>query len=356
MLNIISIREYDANEHILSLTYLHNEGKINLIQSPPTYTFRSLVKNILFFNPSKILSDIKKILEIFRIIFSAPKNAIVIIGCAPFNPWAIFFLCFFNNYKKVLHTSWDDWEEGKGVHFNNELGYLIWSYFIKKFEMFITTSKPAKTSLNKFYKDLKIKYIPHCVNFNKINVKKNYDSDKKKIKLIYCGRITEEKGIFDLCEAVKNNNKFELTIVGRGKEEVTLKNKFSKVKNIKILGYVDYQELPEIYKESDVICLFSKKTKNWHELFGMVLIEAMFYNLAIAVSNEKGPSWIAKNSNAGLVLDRNVNKESIMNLLNKFATDKDFLKKMQDNAGYFSRKYFDIKVVSETWLKALKSL
>ena len=95
MLNIISIREYDADEHILSLTYLNKQGKINLIKCPPTYTFRSLIKNLLFLNPSNILRDIKKILKIFSIILSSPKNSIVIIGCAPFNPWALFFLLFF---------------------------------------------------------------------------------------------------------------------------------------------------------------------------------------------------------------------------------------------------------------------
>ena len=355
MLNIISIREYDAPEHILSLTYLHNKGRLNLIKSPNIYTFRSLIKNILHFNPSKILSDLEKILRMLTIIYRAPKNSIVIIGCAPFNPWALFHLFFFNKYKKVLHTSWDDWNLGKGVHFNNKLGYFIWNQFLEKIDMVITTSKPAKNSLIEFKKDLKIKYIPHCVNFkNKSYIKRDYPSNKKKIKLIYCGRITEEKGIFDLCEAIKIDKKFELTVVGEGKQKLLLEKKYASIKNIKIIGYVDYQELPKIFQKNDIICLFSKRTKNWHELFGMVLIEAMFFNLAVAVSNEKGPSWIAKNSKAGLVLEKNVTKESILDLLNKFARDKASLRKMQDNAGSYSRKYFDIREVSKIWIKTLK--
>ena len=86
--------------------------------------------------------------------------------------------------------------------------------------------------------------------------------------LVYAAKILKKKGIRD----------FVVVIAGKGHEKENLKKLITESnteEHFRLLDFVSYDELPNIYNISDVFILPSYPTLTWQEQFGMVLIEAM---------------------------------------------------------------------------------
>ena len=74
-----------------------------------------------------------------------------------------------------------------------------------------------------------------------------------------------------------------MTIVGRGILEEELKSIAKS--NIKFIGFINNEEIGEIYQEHDVFVLPST-----NEAWGLVVDEAIYWGLPIVVSNKVGAS------------------------------------------------------------------
>ncbi|BFK82373.1 glycosyltransferase family 4 protein [Clostridium baratii] len=105
----------------------------------------------------------------------------------------------------------------------------------------------------------------------------DYNIDLKNIKkentLLYYGRLSNEKGLFVLMEAIKNIDKnINVKIIGVGPEEEKIR-KFiedEKLKNVKLLGFKSDKELyTEIAKAKCAVL-----PSIWHETFGLTVTEA----------------------------------------------------------------------------------
>jgi glycosyltransferase involved in cell wall biosynthesis len=122
----------------------------------------------------------------------------------------------------------------------------------------------------------------------------NYKKDSSKlsgnkIRLLYIGEISVEKGIYELFHSIKNLHSkgyknIYLTFVGKGKEFNNLHNiitKYNLQTHIILLGKItDSQQLIEIYSSHDIFCLPS-----YTEGFPRVLYEAMLFSLPIITTN-----------------------------------------------------------------------
>jgi len=89
----------------------------------------------------------------------------------------------------------------------------------------------------------------------------------------YVGRLVEEKGLFDLVEAVRLcPPQVNLVMVGDGpiREELFRRSG----DRIRILPNRPPAELPQLMNAMDVLVLASRTTASWKEQFGRVLIEA----------------------------------------------------------------------------------
>lgn len=106
-------------------------------------------------------------------------------------------------------------------------------------------------------------------------------TDKPKLYL-YVGRLIECKNLRFLIERFNSNGK-SLTIVGKGPLENELKNLANE--NIRFIGFVENDKLPEIYKAHDIFILPSR-TETW----GVVVEEAIYWGLPVITSNRVGCS------------------------------------------------------------------
>jgi len=203
-----------------------------------------------------------------------------------FAPEIVYLVSKIKKIPFIAHVHGDPRPSGK-------FGFLLPLYkklFIKKIlskaEKVICLSKDYKQFINKKY----------GVNKNKIVVIPNGISEKffinkeKKINkipnLLFVGRLSVEKNIFKLIEAVSLlKNKVILHVVGEGEKEEELKKLIfdKRMKNVILHGKKTARELIDFYKHADIFLLASSC-----EGLPLTLLEAMASRTPIIASDVMG--------------------------------------------------------------------
>ena len=182
------------------------------------------------------------------------------------------------------------------IPFNNES--VAKKKFIKYFtlkwaDLVICHSQKSKETLMKEGVNLKkIKILKLGVDLKRFGAKEiEKKSDKKRLEILFVGRLVKEKGIIDLYEAFKEIkkrkermiNRINLRIVGEGdlKRYLIERIKNDQLGKAVIIESKAYEEMPKVYQRADLLIVPSKTTKTWEEQYGMVLIEGMASGLPI---------------------------------------------------------------------------
>ena len=118
------------------------------------------------------------------------------------------------------------------------------------------------------------------------------------VVILYCGRLGEEKALFDLLNAyqlVGNPNK-HLAIVGEGNIGQSLRDYATNqnINSIRFWGFRKRHEIAEYYATADVLVLPSRR-----ETWGIVVSEAMCFELPVIVSDQVGaaPDMVREGEN-----------------------------------------------------------
>lgn len=134
------------------------------------------------------------------------------------------------------------------------------------------------------------------------------------LRYIYVGRLVPVKNVELLIEEF-NHNKKQLTIVGCGPLEESLKAKAKS--NITFTGFIDNDRLGAIYQANDVFILPS-----YSETWGLVVEEALYWGLPVIVSDRVGSSIdMVKDLNTGVIFkskSRESLHQAIMNMEAQF--------------------------------------
>lgn len=129
-------------------------------------------------------------------------------------------------------------------------------------------------------------------------------SDGQKI-LLYVGRLEKRRNILFLLElfkAVSKKTKSTLVIIGNGTEKYKSSCK-DFISSNGLGGSILYQEkmeqrfLPKIYKESDLFLLPTS-----YEIFGMVILEAMYFGTPVLTTLNGGSDILIKNEESGFII------------------------------------------------------
>jgi glycosyltransferase involved in cell wall biosynthesis len=126
-------------------------------------------------------------------------------------------------------------------------------------------------------------------------------------RLLTIGRLSYYKGHDILIRALAEIPHAQLNIVGEGEQRQTLTDLIHRLNlqdRVKLLGFVEHQQLAGLFSTCDVFCLSSLERT---EAFGMVLLEAMRYQCAIVASAIPGAgvNWIIENQRSGLLVTPN---------------------------------------------------
>ncbi len=150
----------------------------------------------------------------------------------------------------------------------------------------------------------------------------NLKNSEKKL-LLYIGRLEERRNLFFLLDVfnrilLERGNVY-FVIIGNG--ETQYKNKFlSRIAELGISDNVIYREkleqkfLPLIYKSCDIFLL-----PTLYEIFGMVLLEAMYFGTPVVTTLNGGSDLLIENQKSGIIIENcetSVWKDTIFRLLN----------------------------------------
>ena len=158
---------------------------------------------------------------------------------------------------------------------------LLLPHLLSSCNYYIVHNKRAATDALKYVKKQQIIISGNGINhfnFKFFNKKKtrNILGINNEIIFLFVGRIEKNKGIEELVKAyenIKNNTKL---IIAGPLQDTSLKN----IVNPYWVGFKSGEELQSLYSAADVFCL-----PTYFESFGIVIIEALFYNLPLIVSD-----------------------------------------------------------------------
>lgn len=146
--------------------------------------------------------------------------------------------------------------------------------------------------------------IPPCVDHNIFfktqPLKKKYWTNDK-IRLLYVGRVDQEKNIKSILDSMDES--MSLCIVGKGNHDyirtIDEKSKEKKL-DVKIIGQVDNNKLRYWYSSCDIFIMPSKT-----ETLGFVTLEALACQAPVCAFNEGGTTDIIKHKINGYLYNNN---------------------------------------------------
>jgi glycosyltransferase involved in cell wall biosynthesis len=143
------------------------------------------------------------------------------------------------------------------------------------------TEKAKKALTTEGVSEEKITVIPYGIDLQRFKFK-NKPKSSTFLKILFVGRLEEQKGIVELMEVWQNIRKqhshIKLVVVGSGPMEQLVRKS-----GIEPISY-PYSKMPEIMRDADILVLPSKPTQYWEEYLGMVLLEAMACGLPIVTT------------------------------------------------------------------------
>lgn len=179
---------------------------------------------------------------------------------------------------------------------------------------------------------------------------------KKEIKtLLYIGEISKRRNTLFLLrvlrEIKKTEENIQLIIIGKGKASYEKKcrkfiNKNKLEKNICYIREVTQKDIAQYYLMSDIFVFPSN-----YEIFGMVLLEAMYFELPIISSENGGANTLISNKKNGIIINKfdvkEWSKEIIYQLKTNEIKDSYYINntfdKIQNNFtwDYIAKKFID---------------
>ncbi|WP_412494849.1 glycosyltransferase [Vibrio cyclitrophicus] len=131
----------------------------------------------------------------------------------------------------------------------------------------------------------------------------------EKIELLFIGRVVRDKGVFELVDAVSNNNNAILNIVGDGPDFQELKEYSSQSTicgKVNLFGQISHHKLGHYLKSSDAVCVPSN---NHYEGFPRVIMESWSYLKPVIVSDVGGVRAFVEDDVNGLIITPGSTKE-----------------------------------------------
>jgi glycosyltransferase involved in cell wall biosynthesis len=347
---IVVLHEVGANTHYRSLKYFLNNNNIEL-EYREFAVFRKLIGSIIRIDKDHFLKQIVNIGFLLSLLFT--KNKKVLLGIAPFDYRLYILLFFLRNHHIYYHTSWSTWDGSfhpKKTFVNNIL-IKYWKAFLQQDVRHIfTVTQGAKDSLilNMNVNHSRITVVYHSYD-SSIYFQLKGQHTTNVLKFLYVGRLVSAKGIMKMIKFFETNNaSIHLTVVGNGDLQHEVKKSADQCNNITYLGYIkDQKELSSIYQKSNFLLLPSIRKKNWEELFGMAMIEAMACGVVPIASDHAGPKEVISAGVNGYLVAEDAFEATLSKLISEFDL-KEFLK-IQNNA-LEKAKEFNIENISNKWL------
>lgn len=177
--------------------------------------------------------------------------------------------------------------------------------------------------------------------------------EKENLKyLLYIGKIEDRRNIpflIDILDEVsRKNDNIRLLLIGKG-EEKYINNCFAyaKEKNVfeKIIYYsaIPQTELPNLYRKCDIFLLPTQ-----YEIFGMVLLEAMYFGIPTITTLNGGSSTLIEHEKDGFICELNI--KQWVNHVTDLLEDSNYKEEISCNAIKKVKNNFNWNCLAEKFI------
>ncbi|MFV8193445.1 glycosyltransferase family 4 protein [Acinetobacter soli] len=353
---MLIIHEYGAPSHYLGAVEFAKERneKVSFREFSTLKLIYRGVKKRDFHLIKKALYDF----FYFMLYFIFPKkmkNMVVIIGIAPLNWRVIFFNRMLKHANVIYHTSWHVWDGSKYPHptrlFNKYIN-LSWDFFLNNIVNKIAAVTECVKEQLVLYKNIdksKIQVVYHSYD-EKIYF---YNNKFRSNDIVYVGRLVESKGISEILKISESLPNLKILFIGDGCEKETIKRYSIQNKNIEYLGYLNNKsKISEVFNNTKFLILPSKRIKDWEELFGMVIIEAMACGCIPLCTDHNGPKAILNNAlEKNIFPEKEITENIKSRLLEYFSSDEELRSDMK--IALKTAKKYSAKEISKKWQELL---
>jgi len=201
-------------------------------------------------------------------------------------------------------------------------------------------------------------FISRCgVDITSMPVKQaKIEQKNKKIRLICVARLSPEKGIIGLLNsffnALQQNNKLQLTIIGEGPEHFIIEQEISKLgikENCKLLGRASEKQVFDELLLNDIFILSS-----FMEGLPVVIMEALAIGIPVIAPAVAGIPELIKHNCSGLLFSPSNWDELSQHILN-LSNNKELRIKLAIEGNKRVKQEFDIRQAVKPLLKNLDS-
>lgn len=243
--------------------------------------------------------------------------------------------------------------------------------YIKNDTKFMVKSKLAKEFLcNKGIKEENVSVVGVGIDTEMLSTRAADNSEpdselyrdmcanKDKLKLLYIGRFEERRNIpFILkvyAEVLKKNENVCLYMIGDGEQSYKdivweLAEKLNIRDKIVYQQKMEQKYLSKIYSLADIFLLPTE-----YEIFGMVLLEAMYYKNVVLTTYNGGSSTLINEKNGIVIEDKDVSRWA--NNIMKLILDKNKVKNIENESYLTINERFTWNKLSNKILKQYKNI
>jgi glycosyltransferase involved in cell wall biosynthesis len=204
------------------------------------------------------------------------------------------------------------------------LKYVSWFSYKNADHIFLTTDKISEFVKDNFFiSDSKITVHPNWID---TNLFRSYDTTSRLTeRVLFVGRLSEEKNITLLLNALYSTN-IGLDIVGSGKMKDEIEQLSIDLSvDVRFLGRVPNNLMPELYNNYTVYVLCSKYEGNPKSL-----LEAMSCGCAVIGTNVTGIKDIIQHNKTGLLVENDV--KQLSDSINMLISDDALCKSLSKSA------------------------
>ena len=201
-----------------------------------------------------------------------------------------------------------------------------------------------------------------AVSLEKDKIRKDFEIPNTSPVILTLTRLVPRKGIDVLIEAVKILKKDHpdllLLIGGTGRDLQRLKDLAKDLeKNIRFLGEISDEVLPELYRASDIFCMPCRS--RWggleQEGFGIVFLEAAASGIPQIAGKSGGSADAVSNNETGLIINNPKDPRQLAKSIETLLEDSEKLERMGLNARKRAQNYFSYDELSKSLIDALDS-
>ena len=231
------------------------------------------------------------------------KPAKLVLGLAPYDRSLVLLRPFLRRHQVYYFTSYTCWDGSRQVHRSGPRTVAAWRDFLRQEVAHIfAVSERTRTELirNGLASESRVTVVGHSY----VTRPEITPGHKKDNRFIMAGSLDSRKGIEELLACFAARPDAQLTILGKGPLKGMVKKAEDTCPNIHYAGYIANQDvLFETYRKHSFFVLNSKRSSEWEELFGMVLIEASACGLVPVAPDHTGPCEIIRDEENGILFE-----------------------------------------------------